>query len=112
LPLHLNCGNYTRDGKEIPALSASASKDKDGAINITVVNVDPGKETELLIDLRGGEFNNVSGRVLKGEALTSHNTFEKSETVRPESMKGARIRNNMLSLYVPPASVVVLTVTK
>ena len=74
--------------------------------------MDPGKETELLIDLRGGDYDSVTGRVLKGEALTSHNTFEKSETVRPEPLKGARIRDNMLSLSVPPASVTVLTVTK
>ncbi|MRR23096.1 alpha-N-arabinofuranosidase, partial [bacterium] len=107
LPLHLNCGNYTRDGKEIPEVSASASKDKDGAINITIVNVDPGRETELLIDLRGGDYDSVTGRVLKGEALTSHNTFDKSETVRPEPLKGARIRDNMLSMSVPPASVTV-----
>jgi len=112
LPLHLNCGTYVMDGREVPAVSASASKGKDGAINITVVNVDPGKETELLIDLRGGEYKAVSGRVLRGEALTAHNTFEKSETVRPEPFTGARIRNNMLSLSVPPASVTVLTVTE
>jgi alpha-N-arabinofuranosidase len=112
LPLHLNCGYYILDGKEVPAVSASASKDKDGAINITIVNVDPGKETEVLIDLRGGEYDSVSGRVLMGEALTAHNTFDRSETVRPEPVKGAKIRNNMLSLSVPPASVTVLTVVK
>ena len=110
LPLHLNCGNYVLDGKEIPAVSASASKDKDGVVNITIVNIDPGKETEILIDLRGGEYGSVTGRILKGKELNAHNTFEKGETVRPEAFGGARIRNNILSLSVPPASVTVLTV--
>lgn len=112
LPLHLNCGNYVLDGKEIPAVSASASKDKDGVVNITIVNVDPARETEILIDLRGGEYDSVTGRILKGKELNAHNTFEKGETVKPEAFRGARIKNNILSLSVPPASVTVLTVVK
>lgn len=109
LPVHLNCGNYALDGRDVPALSASASKDKNGKINITIVNVDPGKETEVLIDLRGGEYDTVSGRVLAGSAVNAHNTFDKSDTVKPEPLKGARIKDNILSLSVPPASVTVVT---
>lgn len=110
LPLHLHCGNYAFDGREVQALSASASKDKNGKVNITIVNADPGKETEIHIDLRGGKFGSVGGRILKGGAINAHNTFEKSETVKPDIYRGARIKNNILSLTVPPASVTVLTV--
>ncbi|MRR24393.1 hypothetical protein EG830_15585 [bacterium] len=110
LPVHLNCGNYVMGGKEVAAVSASASKDKEGVVNITVVNVDPGKETELLIDLRGGEYSRVSGRILRGPAVNAHNTFENSETVKPEPFTDPRIKKNMLTLTVPPASVIVLSV--
>ena len=44
-------------GEELPALSASASKDKNGIVHISVVNIDPAKEVKLLIDLRGGEYS-------------------------------------------------------
>ncbi len=110
LPLHLNCGNYSLDGREVPSLSASASRDAKGAVNISVVNVDPSTESEVLIDLRGGEFSVVTGRVLSGSELNAHNTFDKRETVRPVEFTGARLKKNILSLKVPPASVVVLTV--
>jgi alpha-N-arabinofuranosidase len=110
LPLHLNCGNYSLDGREVPSLSASASRDAKGAVNISLVNVDPSKESEILIDLRGGEFTGVTGRILSGTELNSHNTFERSETVRPVPFTGARLKKNILSLKVPPASVVLLTV--
>jgi alpha-N-arabinofuranosidase len=110
LPLHLNCGNYSLDGMEVPSLSASASRDAKGAVNITLVNVDPSKESEILIDLRGGDFTGVTGRLLSSTELNAHNTFEKSETVRPVDFTGARLKKNILSLKVPPASVVVLTV--
>ncbi len=110
LPLHLNCGSYSLDGKEVPSLSASASKDAKGAVNISLVNVDPSTESEVLIDLRGGEFSGVTGRILSGAELNAHNTFENSETVRPVAFTGARLKKNILSLKIPPASVVVLTV--
>ena len=110
LPLHLNCGNYSLDGREVPSLSASASRDAKGAVNISLVNVDPSTESEVLIDLRGGEFSAVTGRVLTGTELNAHNTFDRSETVRPVAFTGARLKKNILSLKVPPASVVVLTV--
>ena len=110
LPLHLNCGNYSLEGREVPSLSASASRDAKGVVNISLVNVDPSVESEVLIDLRGGEFSAVTGRVLSGTELNAHNTFDRSETVRPVAFTGARLKKNILSLTVPPASVVVLTV--
>lgn len=110
LPLHLNCGNYVMEGREVAALSASASRDSKGTVNISLVNVDPSNETEVLIDLRGGEYSDVAGRILRGSELASHNTFEKSETVKPEAFSGAKLKKNILTIKVPPATVVVLSV--
>jgi alpha-N-arabinofuranosidase len=110
LPLHINCGTYSAEGREVPSISASASKDKDGKVNISLVNVDPGRETELLVDLRGGDFRTVTGRVLKGGSLNAHNTFEKGDTVRPEPFSGVNLKKNILSITMPPASVIVLTI--
>ncbi len=110
LPLHLNCGRYSLEGREVPSLSASASRDANGTVNISLVNIDPSGESEVLIDLRGGEFSEVAGRILHGAELNAHNTFENDETVRPGVFNGARLKKNILSLKVPPASVVVLTV--
>jgi alpha-N-arabinofuranosidase len=110
LPLNLNCGSYILSGREVPAISASASRDTNGRVNITIVNVDPAREAEMLIDLRGGEYSSVSGRILKGPEINAHNTFENSESVKPESFSGAKLRKNMVSVTVPPASVTVLKV--
>jgi len=110
LPLNLNCGSYVLSGREVPAISASASRDTNGRVNITIVNVDPAREAEMLIDLRGGEYSSVSGSILKGPEINAHNTFENSESVKPESFSGAKLRKNMVSVTVPPASVTVLKV--
>jgi len=106
--LHLNCENYVMDGKELPALSASASKDKNGAVHISIVNIDPAKDVKLLIDLRGGDYSGVTGRILTAPELTAHNTFEKPEAVKPVEFKDAKIKNDIVSLVVPSKSIIVL----
>ncbi len=110
LPLHLNCGNYTMEGKELPSVSASASKDKNGKVNISLVNIDPSKAVEMLIDLRGGDYKDVSGRILHSPELTAHNTFEKPEEVKPQAFRDAKIKKNIVSVMVPAGSIIVLTV--
>ena len=110
LPLHLNCENYVMEGRELPALSASASKDKNGIVHISVVNIDPAKEVKLLIDLRGGEYSDVSGRILTAPELNTHNTFEKPDEVRPAAFSNVKIKKNIVSLDMPPRSIIVLEV--
>jgi alpha-N-arabinofuranosidase len=110
LPLHLNCENYVMDGRELPALSASASKDKNGLVHISVVNIDPSKEVKLLIDLRGGDYSDVTGRILTASELNTHNTFEKPDEVKPAVFKDLKIKKNIVSLNVPPKSIIVIEV--
>jgi alpha-N-arabinofuranosidase len=110
LPLHLNCEDYVLDGRELPALSASASKDKDGAVHISVVNIDPAKEVKVLIDLRGAEYSDVTGRILTAPELNTHNTFEKPDEVRPATFSNVKIKKNIVSLDMPPRSIIVLEV--
>jgi alpha-N-arabinofuranosidase len=110
LPSTVNCGSYEMDGRELPELSVSASKDSNGLVNISLVNVDPSKKINLLIDLRGGEYSGVTGRILTASALNAHNTFEVPDAVRPEEFRDARIKNNIVSLDMPPNSIVVLEV--
>ena len=79
-------------------------------MNISLVNIDPARAVEMLIDLRGGEYKDVSGRILHAPELTAHNTFEKPEEVKPQAFKDAKIKKNMVSVMVPAGSIIVLTV--
>jgi len=110
LPAKVNCGNYAMEGRDLPELSVSASKDKNGLVHISLVNIDPSKKINLLIDLRGGTYSGVTGRILTSAALNAHNTFEAPETVKPEEFRDARLKNNIISLDMPPKSIIVLEV--
>jgi len=110
LPLDLKTADYAFGGSSIPAISASASKDENGAIHISLVNMDPNKNISVEIELRGADTKSVSGRVLTASAFNAHNTFDNPEAVKPAEFNGARLRRNVLTVDMPSKSVVVLEV--
>ena len=108
--MHAGGGDYAFGDDAIPAISASASRDAEGKVHLTLSNVDPNKGIEVSVDLRGGDFTAVTGRVLTGEAITTHNTFDAPETIRPVDFDGATLQRNVLTIAMPAKSVVGLEV--
>ena len=49
---------------EDPGLSASASRDKQGKIHVTLCNLNPNAPAELTCLLQGADAKTISGRVL------------------------------------------------
>jgi alpha-N-arabinofuranosidase len=97
--------------QKLPAVSASASKDKQGVTHISLVNIDASKTQTIEVDLRGGKFNGtITGRILTSGKIQDHNTFEKPETVKPAVFKNFKKTDNLLSVTLPPFSVIVLEI--
>jgi len=65
---------------------------------------------EMLIDLRGGDYSSVTGRILTAPELTAHNDFENTSRVEPVTFTGAKIKKNILSLTLPAKAIVVLEI--
>ncbi|HEY1020707.1 MAG TPA: alpha-L-arabinofuranosidase C-terminal domain-containing protein, partial [Flavisolibacter sp.] len=110
LPLTVKSDDYEVDGAKLPAISASASKDKNGAVHISLVNIDASKSKEISIALDNIAGSSVSGRILKGESLQAHNTFAQPNKIKPEAFIGAALSGKTLKVTLPPFSVVVLQV--
>jgi alpha-N-arabinofuranosidase len=71
-------------------------------------NLDPKATRAVTVDLQGAAANGVTGRILTGDTMDAHNTFERPEAVKPAPFTGARIANGQLSVTLPAHSVVVL----
>ncbi|MPY91368.1 MAG: alpha-N-arabinofuranosidase [Luteitalea sp.] len=108
LPITLDAGRYEHGGESIPAVSASASRDRDGRIHITMTNVDPKQARTVNATLRGQRASQVSGRILTADEMNAHNTFEQPNAVQPASFNGARLSGERLTVQLPPKSLVVL----
>lgn len=110
LALDVRGDAYAHGAHSMPALSASASRDKAGVVNLTVCNVDPGKPAEVRCTVRGLSARSVSGRVLTAPTMQAHNTFDAPAAVAPQPFTGASVHGEVLSFIMPAKSVVALSI--
>ena len=108
LPLEIKGADYVYNGQKLPAVNASASKDKTGAVHLSLVNIDAAKTQKVTIQISGAAYKNVSGRMVASPKIQDHNTFEVPDKIKPVPFKGAKLSGNNLEVTLPPASVVVL----
>jgi alpha-N-arabinofuranosidase len=110
LPIKISSTDFVHGNEKLPAVSASASKDKNGLTHISVVNIDHKKWQDISVDIRGLAFKTLSGRILASKNVQDHNTFEQSDKIKPTSFTQINQSGNTLKLRIPPASVIVLEI--
>jgi alpha-N-arabinofuranosidase len=111
LPLHLERETLAHGDMELPAVSATASRDGQGRVHLTLTNTDANREQEVSCSLRGMSASGVSGRLLTGDSVDAHNTFDDPERVRPVAFGGASLQQDTLTVLLPPRSVVALALS-
>src|SRR5947209_17804226 len=105
LPCFLESDLYTLNDKQIPQVSASASRTNDGKVLLTLCNVDPQREAEVQCELRGVQVSEVTGTVLTAEEMGAHNTFQDPERIKPALFKEIQFEAEKLTTVLPPMSV-------
>ena len=111
LPVEIDSPTYGRLGRTIPSLSVSASKDKNGAVNISFVNLDPNNSLEIscsLNDVKNGKL--ISSNIITASKTDSHNTFDKPNEVVLKDFKGGKFKNGLLQIRIPEKSLVTVQI--
>ena len=108
LPLSIKSNDYAFGNEKLAAVSGSASKDKSGAVHISLTNIDAKSPQEISIDIDGSNFKSLSGRILKSGKLQDYNSFENPNKIRPAPFKDAKLKGDKLTVKLPAFSVVVL----
>ncbi|MDR0542428.1 MAG: alpha-N-arabinofuranosidase [Dysgonamonadaceae bacterium] len=110
LPVSFSGAKYQLNGKEMDAVSVSASKDASGKIHITLVNIDPNKTQAIDAELRGVTLKNVSGKILTSAKLNDFNSFERPNTLTVKDFRDAKLSGGKLNVVLPAKSVVMLEI--
>jgi alpha-L-arabinofuranosidase len=108
LPVDLVSVPYTFEGKTLPAVSVSASKETNGAIHVSLVNIDAKKAQEITINVAGISNKKVTGQILKSSKIQDFNSFDQPQKIVPVDFQGAKKKGDILTVTLPPFSVVVL----
>jgi alpha-N-arabinofuranosidase len=108
LPVDVSTRWYTRGEWSLPAISASAVRGTDGVVHVGLTNVDPNRPASVAVRLAGLDGRSVSGRIVTAATIDAHNTFDAPDTVRPQAFTGATLAAGVVSVTLPPKSVVML----
>ena len=110
LPSELRADDYSLGAEKIPAVSASVSRDKAGAIHATFCNLDPNRPAEVACELQGAKAKKLSGRVLTAPGMNTHNSFNDPDAVKPADFSAMMATERGFSVTLPPKSVVLVAV--
>lgn len=103
--------DYVTKQEAIPAINATASRDAEGVLHISLCQLDHENGDKVEIDLRGiGTISEVSARILTADHLNAHNTFEQPDLVSPRDHEVQLTEEGKLIFDVPAMSVITLTV--
>lgn len=108
IPLEITSKDYVLGSEKLVSVSASASKDKNGVTHVSLVNIDAHNEQVITLNAGDVKVNTVSGRILASSKIQDHNTFDQPDKIKPAILKGATVKNNVMTVKLPPCSVVVL----
>ena len=106
IPVSVACRDYTFEGKSIPSISVSASKDASGKIHITLVNLDPNSENPVTLNLGLTKGMNISGEVITSKNMNDYNDFGTAAKVLPAKFDGFKLSGGQLTVNMPAKSVV------
>jgi alpha-N-arabinofuranosidase len=109
LPITVSSAGWYRMGADsVPAVSASASRDKSGTIHVTMSNLDPAAARDVTVEVQGATMGSATGRILTGATMDAFNSFEHPDVVKPAPFTGARVANGQLTVALPAHSVIIL----
>lgn len=108
LPMKIITADYVVGNEKLPAVTASASKDASGKTHISLTNIDTKNAQNITVSLHGGQYSAVTGRIITSDKLQNYNSFDTPDKIKPSAFNGASLKSDVLSVKLPPFSVVVL----
>jgi alpha-N-arabinofuranosidase len=91
------------EGAQLPTLTASASS-KDGKALISVANLELDGDKEIVLDLRGGQLEDVVALVLGGDSMAAFNAPGHPDAVAPRPLQVQQRADGQLVLHLPAHS--------
>ncbi|MDR7114689.1 alpha-L-arabinofuranosidase C-terminal domain-containing protein [Caulobacter sp. BE254] len=105
VPVSFDKGTYAQGDIKLPRIDATAVRDTQGKLWLSVTNLDPARAAT--IDLAGFKAASASGQLLTASRVDAINTFDAPNTVAPKPYS-AKASAKGLMLEVPAKSILVV----
>jgi alpha-N-arabinofuranosidase len=112
IPLELGeVPDYELGDYSVPQVSATAAVTGEGQLVVALVNLHADEEIDIEADVDGFDAGGASGRVLTGDSIDAHNTFDAPDSVHPQPLD-VELDDNEMSVTLPPRSVSIITISR
>lgn len=111
LPLTCSSRTFTdANGRECPVVDATASRNAEGIINVTLTNTDLENDAEITVAIAADGKPDVAGEILTSRNIGDYNSFENSEVVKPVQFKDFKVKDGKITVKMPAKSIVSLSI--
>ncbi len=111
LPSTTHCDEIVNGSFKADQISASASKDKNGVIHVSLANLDLTKAVDVKVNLKGVTANEIADAlIVNSDAINTFNTFDEPDKISLNGFDGAKIENGVITVSMPAMSVVTFAV--
>lgn len=111
LPLTCSSKTFTdANGRECPIVDATASRDAEGAINVTLTNTDLESAAEITVSIAADGKPSVTGEILTAADVKDYNDFDHPETVKPVEFKDFKVKDGKITVKMPAKSIISLNI--
>ena len=111
LPLTCSSKTFTdANGRECPIVDATASRNAEGAINVTLTNTDLESAAEITVSIAADGKPSVTGEILTAADVKDHNDFDHPETVKPVEFKDFKVKDGKITVKMPAKSIISLNI--
>jgi alpha-L-arabinofuranosidase len=105
IPVDVDAPEYKYGSQSLPRVHASASRDSQGCIHLSIVNLHPSEGIRLTVPV---SVSDVKGTALTASTINTMNTFESPSRVQPTHYDRFESASDSLHMAMPAKSVVVL----
>ncbi len=111
LPLTCSSRTFTdANGRECPVVDATASRNAEGIINVTLTNTDLENDAEITVAIAADGKPEIAGEILTSRNIGDYNSFENSEVVKPVQFKDFKVKDGKITVKMPAKSIVSLSI--
>lgn len=111
LPLTNDSPSEVKGGHNaIPYISATASRDAEGVMHVSMTNTDLNSPRKVLIDAGSIKGKNISAEILTSADIKDFNDFGKAEKVTLKKFNGVKTNSGKIEIEVPARSIITVTI--
>ncbi|MEQ5806099.1 alpha-N-arabinofuranosidase [Alteromonas sp. NFXS44] len=109
IPSDFKADMITIGKTHLPQIDVVSAKSPEGKIWMALINIDPGKTTEIEALAGGTSFQTATGSVLTAPEVNTVNEFGRPEAVKASPVRFEREKSGKLVISLPPKSVTVVS---